>query len=232
MSAASESERRRAAVIGKVRRALADDGNGDARRAAVEERLSRPRPNLVPARGQLTGEARLALFAEMAEKVSASVERVASAEELPEAVASYLRARNLPSELRMGADPRLKALPWDRASHLEIKHGPSDGRDLAAISHAFGGVAETGTLFLLSGQENPTSLNFLPEHHLVVLAAQDIAGDYEALWARLRAAEGDAGLPRTVNLVTGPSRSADIEQTLLLGAHGPRALHILLLGEG
>ncbi|MEI9915983.1 MAG: LUD domain-containing protein [Methylovirgula sp.] len=37
-------------------------------------------------------------------------------------------------------------------------------------------------------------------------------------------------MPRTVNFITGPSRSADIEQTLLLGAHGPRALHIIIVG--
>jgi L-lactate dehydrogenase complex protein LldG len=51
------------------------------------------------------------------------------------------------------------------------------------------------------------------------------------VWARIRYAYGKGGMPRTVNWITGPSRSGDIEQTLLLGAHGPRRLHILLVRE-
>ncbi len=91
-------------------------------------------------------------------------------------------------------------------------------------------MAESGTLVLLSGSDNPTTLNFLPDAHIVMLSADDLAGDYEAVWSRIRERCGAGGLPRTVNLVTGPSRSADIEQTLILGAHGPRALHILVVG--
>jgi L-lactate dehydrogenase complex protein LldG len=96
-----------------------------------------------------------------------------------------------------------------------------------AVSHAFGGVAESGTLVLTSGRDNPTTLNFLPDTHIVVIDAKDIAGDYETLWARLR---GQGAMPRTVNWITGPSRSADIEQTLILGAHGPRRLHVMVVG--
>jgi L-lactate dehydrogenase complex protein LldG len=127
-------------------------------------------------------------------------------------------------------DPVLEDLPWDREPHLERLIGPSDGRDPVALSHAFAGVAETGTLVLLSGPDNPTTLNFLPDTHFVMVSAADIAGDYETVWARIRAQYGPGALPRTVNFITGPSRSADIEQTLILGAHGPRALHILAIG--
>ena len=91
-------------------------------------------------------------------------------------------------------------------------------------------VAESGTLVLTSGVDNPTTLNFLPETAIVVVDAADIAGDYETVWDRLRAETGEAPLPRTVNWVNGPSRSADIEQTLLLGAHGPRSLHVIVVG--
>jgi L-lactate dehydrogenase complex protein LldG len=132
--------------------------------------------------------------------------------------------------VRTGADLVLASLPWDRAPHVERKTGPSDGSDLVSATRAFGGVAESGTLVLVSGEDNPTTLNFLPEHHLAVLFADDIAGDYEAVWSRIREQYGPRVLPRTVNLVTGPSRSGDIEQTLILGAHGPRALHILIVG--
>ena len=107
--------------------------------------------------------------------------------------------------------------------------GRAQAEDRVGLSHAFAGIAETGTLALVSGPDNPTTLNFLPETHIVVVEAQTIVGDYEAFWAKLRAAYGEGTMPRTVNFITGPSRSADIEQTLLLGAHGPRTLHILIV---
>jgi L-lactate dehydrogenase complex protein LldG len=108
----------------------------------------------------------------------------------------------------------------------------SDGRQLASVSHAFAGVAETGTLVLTSGRDNPTTLNFLPDNHIVVVEAKDVVGDYETVWQRLRERFGTGNLPRTVNMITGPSRSADIEQTLILGAHGPRRLHVIIVGDG
>jgi len=80
---------------------------------------------------------------------------------------------------------------------------------------------------LLSGAQTPTTLNFLPDAHIVVLPAERIVGPYEEAWQRLR--KQQVAMPRTVNLITGPSRSADIEQTLQLGAHGPMQLHIIVL---
>jgi L-lactate dehydrogenase complex protein LldG len=96
------------------------------------------------------------------------------------------------------------------------------------VSHAFGAVAETGTLVLASGADNPTTLNFLPDNHIVVVDANDVAADFESVFARLRARYGERQLPRVVNMITGPSRSADIQQTLILGAHGPRRLHVII----
>jgi L-lactate dehydrogenase complex protein LldG len=220
----------RDAVLGKVRRALGVSGDELERRRAVVARLSEPRPNLIPARGQLDAEARVALFTAMAEKVSATVLRLPGLEDVPRAVADHLRRHNLPQRIRTGVDPVFDALPWEREPQLERLVGPSDGSDAVALSRAFAGIAETGTLALLSGPENPTTLNFLPDTHLVMIATSDIAGDYEAVWRRIRGLYGEGEMPRTVNLVTGPSRSADIEQTLILGAHGPRALHILIIG--
>lgn len=220
----------REAVLGKVRRALGVSGEETARRSDVEARLAVPLPNLIPARGQLPQDERVTLFCLMAERVSATVRRLDGRQDVPAAVAEQLRRHNLPSHIRTGADPALKDLPWGREPHLERRVGPSDGGDAVALSHAFAGVAETGTLVLLSGPDNPTTLNFLPDTHIVVVKAEDITGDYESVWRHLRALHGPGVLPRTVNFVTGPSRSADIEQTLILGAHGPRALHILVVG--
>ena len=197
--------------------------------AIVISRLENLPRGVVPKRGSLPPAERTALFAEMAEKASATVVRIADAADVPRAVADYLREHNLPASLRIGGDPLLRDLPWS-TTQIEVSHGPSDGTDPVGMSHAAAGVAETGTLVLSSGPDNPTTINFLPETHVVLVKAEDIAGDYESVWDTLRARYGTGVLPRTVNFVTGPSRSADIEQTLLLGAHGPRRLHILIVG--
>ena len=130
----------------------------------------------------------------------------------------------------MGTDPGLARMPWDEQRTLQVLAGASDGDDAVGISHATAGIAESGTLVLTSGSDNPTTINFLPEHHIVVLDAADIAGDLEAVLAKIRARYGKGEMPRTVNLISGPSRSGDVEQKIILGAHGPRALHIIVVG--
>lgn len=220
----------REAIFGKIRRSLAVTGEELRRNAAVDDRLTRAPKGIIPARGQLPRAERVALFATMAEKVLATVERVADEAAIPMTVARFLRAHNLPATLRMGDDPGLAGLAWSRTP-IEVKRGPSDGTDAVGLSHAFAGVAETGTLVLASGRDNPTTINFLPETHIVVLKAGDVAGDYETVWERLRARYGRGVLPRTINWITGPSRSGDIEQTILVGAHGPRRLHIIVVDE-
>lgn len=221
----------RDAVMGRIRRAVgANPANDTARRAAVSERLSGAPKGIVPERGQLPPAERLDLFIAMATKADATVTRVTAHADVPQEVAAFLRERNLPAAIRMGVDPRLAGLDFSDTA-LTVTTGPSDGDDLASLSHAMGAIAETGTLVLTSGRDNPTSLNFLPEYHLVVLDAADVAGDMEAVLSRIRERHGKGTMPRSVNFVTGPSRSADIEQTLLLGAHGPRSLHIVVVGD-
>ncbi len=220
----------RDAILNRIRASLGTPANDEARRAAVAERLRDAAPGLIPARGQLPPPERAELFCVMAERLLASVERLETADDVPRAVAAYLRANNLPAALRMGDDPRLAAMPWSGQGALDVKRGASDGDDLAGISHALAGIAETGTVALVSGRDNPTTVNFLPEHHIVVVDAATIEGDLESVLARIRMEFGKGQMPRTVNLVSGPSRSGDIEQTLVLGAHGPRALHLLVVG--
>lgn len=221
----------RDAVMGRLRRAVgANPANDAERRAAVAARLSGAPKGVIPARGQLPPAERLELFIRMATKADATVTRLDAASDIPEEVAAYLRERNLPAAIRMGRDPRLAGLDFSGTA-LGVTTGPSEGDDLSSLSHAVGAISETGTLVLTSGPDNPTSLNFLPEYHIVVLDAADVAGDMEAVLGCLRETHGKGTMPRSVNFVTGPSRSADIEQTLLLGAHGPRSLHIVVVGE-
>jgi L-lactate dehydrogenase complex protein LldG len=221
---------RRQAVLGRIRRSFGVTGDEAQRNAAVEARIEARAPGVVPARGQLAKPEQVALFAQMITAADATLTRVAAPDAVPEAITAYLRDHNLPQRLRHGEDARLAHLPWEGQPQLEIDHGRAEDATEVSLSHGFAGVAETGTLVLLSGPDNPTSLNFLPENHIVVLDAADIVGDLESVWQALRARFGEGRMPRTVNLVTGPSRSGDIEQTILLGAHGPRRLHVVLVG--
>ena len=143
---------------------------------------------------------------------------------------AWTEHRDLPAEARLAPDPRITGLDWASQPLLSTSVGGTDGSHPISVTGAFAGVAETGTLVLTSGAPSPTLLNFLPETHIVVVDAKDLAGTYEELWARLKAQYG-ATMPRTLNLVTGPSRSGDIEQTILMGAHGPKRLHIILVDE-
>jgi L-lactate dehydrogenase complex protein LldG len=154
---------------------------------------------------------------------------VATPKEAVGAVASYLGTCNLPARLRMGRDPVLAALPWREAWDIERAFGAAEANDRASLSRAVAGAAETGTLFLLSGSDNPTSLNFLPEAHSVLIAAADIFASYEEAFDHIRVLCGGV-MPRSVNLISGPSRTADIEQTIVRGAHGPRRLLVVILG--
>lgn len=162
----------------------------------------------------------------------ASFSRIKSWSSLVNSVQKYLRAHNLPPHIRMGEDKMLVRWLSREIGTLAVHRGASTGHDQVCMSVANSAVAETGTLILASGPNNPTTLNFLPEHHIVVVRQNTIFSYYEQSWKRLRKLYGTGNLPRTVNMITGPSRSADIEQTLILGAHGPLALHVILIEDG
>jgi L-lactate dehydrogenase complex protein LldG len=223
-------------VLGNLRRALKRGPADVAAAAVVRHRLEDHRANTIPARAAaLDHEGQVALFVAMAEEVAATVVHVASLHDVPDAVADYLAAHNLPSRLVVTPDPALDKVPWDRRPTLEPRPGIAAADDLVGVTASFAGIAETGTLMLISGPESPTRNNFLPDHHIVVLRAEQIVPSYEEGWSRLRALrtlkEGHFTMPRTVNFITGPSRTADIELKIELGAHGPRRLHIVIVDE-
>ncbi len=219
----------RESILGAIRRSLGVTGAEAPRQKVVSDRLAGHPRGVIPARGQRPAKERLDLFVAMVEAAAGSVARVENPADVPAEVSAFLRQHNLPMAAQRGADPLLAALPWAQAGTLEVSTARTAANQLASVSHAFGAVAETGTVVMLSGPDNPTSLNFLPDNHIVVLEAKEVVGDYEAVFPRLREKFG-AAMPRAVNLITGPSRSADIEQTLILGAHGPRRLHVIVVG--
>ncbi len=216
-------------ILGNIRRALRRQVPADP--AALEARLRDAPPGPLPARGQLPRAERIEMFLKMARQSKASVMRVADPAGVPAAISEYLAAENLPARLRLSPDAKLTGLAWQSRPLIEIATGRSDGTDAVSLCHAEAGIAETGTLMLASGADSPTTLNFLPETQIVLLPADGVVGAMEEAWKRFRAHHGAADMPRTVNFITGPSRSADIGQKLQMGAHGPRRLHILVVGD-
>lgn len=216
-------------ILGDLRARLGRGRPDETARRAAEERLTAHRRNLVPTRAAALDHAgQVALFIAEAEAVDATVARVAALADVPGAVADYLSSRNLPAQLVMTPDSKFDAIPWHVRPLLALRRGRAEDGDAAGITGAFAAVAETGTLMLVSGPESPTRNNFLPDTHIVVLRANEVVACYEDGWDRLRAA---GAMPRTVNFITGPSRTGDIEQRLVLGAHGPRRLHIVLVDD-
>jgi len=218
-------------IIDRVRLGLAAHAGDDLRRARVEERLRLHGRGPAPSRASGDARALRQLFLRMVEASGATLAVVGTVGELPRAVADYLRGCNLGLSVRMGGDPLLAAVSWTAEPALAVSHGAARPDDEAGLSVATHGVAETGTLVLASGADNPTTLNFLPETHIVVLPTSRLSATYEDAWDSLRAHFGKTALPRVVNLITGPSRTADIEQTLLMGAHGPRRVHVILIED-
>ncbi len=222
-------------ILGSVRKALGRDGPVDAGTAErLRAGIAAHARNIVPKRTDLDRPALLDLFQTMAQNVHATVARVARMDDVPAAVGDYLKGQNLPAQIVMAPDPTLDGADWGSQKLLEIRRGVPVESDPVSVTSAAAAVAETGTLIMNSGPDHPSTLNFLPETHIVVLPASRVAKSYEDIWDQLRGQMAERGglLPRTVNMVTGPSRSGDIEQTLLLGAHGPRRLHIVLVGDG
>jgi len=219
----------RAQILGNLRKALGRGPLSPDREAALDARLREPRDTVIPARGRVEGRDRITAFCDEAARVGTTVARVSSSAAVPGAIAAYLAEHDLPTDVRLAPDPFLADLPWSEQAALTTSAGPARPADAVSVTGALAAVAETGTLVLASGPASPTTLNFLPDTHIAVLRADAIVGAYEATWTAVRAAGGD--LPRVVNWITGPSRTADIEQTLLIGVHGPRRQHIVLIDD-
>jgi L-lactate dehydrogenase complex protein LldG len=186
-----------------------------ARRVKVE---ARPSPYRTPA----IADDLATRFEARATRTNAEVRRLASIADVPAAIADVLRQRNMKAAIHLPAAS--DDLPWQTAPGLARESTPP-GPDDAALAFAPLAIAETGTLAYASTPNAPASWHFRAGLEIAVLRKDDILPHMENVLARLKA----GGLPRTVNFVTGPSRTGDIEQTLELGAHGPKELVILLV---
>jgi L-lactate dehydrogenase complex protein LldG len=203
------------------------DANRRSGPATIEER-ERVRETLQRhARGPLptvAGDLRQR-FIERCTALLSTVEEIASIEHMATGVARYLQSQGLP--LEGVCWPEFAGLRWADAG-LAISSRPALGSDKVGITGSYCAIAETGTLVLLSGENEYATTSLLPETHIAMVRTQRIVRTMEDAWDLLRRERG--ALPRQVNFVSGPSRTADIEMTLVMGAHGPFRVHIILVG--
>jgi L-lactate dehydrogenase complex protein LldG len=165
-------------------------------------------------------------FREQALKMSDTVSDVATSADVPAAVAHYLDGIHVPKAAI--AWKTLEPLPWQSAG-IAVEFRPPRNEDLVGITGVFCAIAETGTLMLLSGPDTFSSASLLPETHIAILPASRVMASMEDAFALARQERGE--LPRAVNFISGPSRTGDIEQTIVLGAHGPYRVHVILVRD-
>jgi L-lactate dehydrogenase complex protein LldG len=208
-------------ILQRVRAGLGK-GDADTRRAAAEVAMKHP------VRGpQPRLEADLAArFVSKAQYLASTVESVSGRAQVPQAVARYLSERSLPPQAVVTGD--VAGFAWAGAG-IEVAPRVAVDADQTGISGCFCAIAETGTLLLLSGPQTPGSVSLLPETHIAIVPVGRIVATMEDAFALLRAERGK--LPRAVNFISGPSRTGDIEQTIVLGAHGPCRVHLILVEE-
>ncbi|MBL8837419.1 MAG: lactate utilization protein [Alphaproteobacteria bacterium] len=219
----------RSQILAGLRRSLGREALSGEAAEALEARVRGPRTGLVPARTRgLDRRGLIALFEAYAREVSCTVVQVADKSGVPDAIADYLKGQNLPSEFVVAPDALLDSVPWEKRPLLRGRRGTPDGSEQVGVARAHAGIAETGTLMVCSGARSPATINFLPETEVVVLPADAIVGAMEEALAKVRAG---GAMPRTINFITGPSRTGDIEQKIEMGAHGPRRLHIVIVDD-
>jgi L-lactate dehydrogenase complex protein LldG len=226
-SSLANSRAARDAVLARVRAALGKKGDrADAREAAdayVALHAQGPRPAMPVDL--------IERFILRATDMESTVERIGDRRDIPVAVARYVDALVLPPALeaqrsRTGVCwPEFADLDWGAAG-LAIEPRPTTGQDRLGITGTFGAIAETGTLVVLAGAANPTATALLVDTHIAIVRSDRVVAGMEEAFALIRREQGR--LPRAVNLISGPSRTGDIEQTIVLGAHGPFRVHILV----
>ena len=216
-------------MLGIIRRALRQGREmPEDQQAMLLARLATPPRHLIPARSLLPAMDRIALLIRLLEREYATVTRLGDLSQVPDAVGDYLAAQNLPQQAVLTPHELLASVPWSSRPLLRLRTGLPEPDDLIGIQHAWAAVAETGTLVFPSAPDRPNTLNLLPDTQIVLLPASRVLGPLEDAFALWRTEHGSV-MPRTMLLVTGPSRSSDVEQALELGAHGPRRVHVLLL---
>jgi len=231
-------------VLGRVRQALGKTGADPAAMADAQAYLDAHARGPAPA----FDADRILRFIRRAGDMESTVARVSRRDEIPAAVAAYLDGLKLAQALvaqpssqlssqlisqlssqnphRGVCWPEFADLDWAQAG-LIVEVRPTVGDDRLGITGVFCAIAETGTLVVLSGANTPTATTLLPDTHVAIVSANRIVDTMEDAFALIRKERGS--VPRAINMISGPSRTGDIEQTIVLGAHGPFRVHILVV---
>jgi L-lactate dehydrogenase complex protein LldG len=208
-------------ILKKVREALGKEQGKDATRLQQAQDYIRSHP-LGP---QINFDEDLVTrFMDKAVYLANTVAQINLLEEMPAAVAKYLDENKLDRKLVCWGE--YAKLNW-AAQNLNAESRIIRDDDLIGVTGVFCAIAETGTLMCVSGEHTPPSTSLLPETHIAIVPQNRIVVHMEDGWALLRKECGRT--PRAVNFISGPSRTGDIEQTIVLGAHGPYRVHIIVV---
>ncbi|HEY2818337.1 MAG TPA: LUD domain-containing protein [Casimicrobiaceae bacterium] len=227
MSAAVDDNRAaRDAVLARVRKALAKEGPDSQGKADAASYIAAHQQGPRPA---MPADLR-ARFMTRATDMSSTADSVVALADVPHAISRYLDTPSTADgeRLRSGVCwPEFANLDWSGAG-LSIEARPTVGFDRLAITGCFCAIAETGTILITSSAATPTASALLPDTHIAIVQAGRIVSGMEEAFAMVR---GELGaMPRALNFISGPSRTGDIEQTIVLGAHGPFRVHLLVVG--
>ncbi len=208
-------------ILARVAEAVGPEGADTITEARLEKRFLNPPNHLRPQ----WDDDPIKRFVTKLRAVAGSVNVVNTAADVAKSISDFLQENDLPETIVLAPDDRLSGYPWP--DELKISRRNALAEDITTVTAAEAGVIETGSLVLCSSPKCPTGINFLPENHIVILHQKQLVKNLEDGWKR--AMESSNVIPRTVNIITGPSKTADIEQTMEYGAHGPRRLHVILL---
>lgn len=217
----------RSAIFSRIRLARRQQVQDLAsEQAQIRLAIDAPQPGPLPDLAASTADEIRLRFITQAQKMADTVETVASMEKVPLALAQYLSAQGIAA--KASGWQSLQDLPWHQAG-IEFSARKASPHDAVGITGVFCALAETGSLLLLSGPGTWSSTSLLPETHIAILPASRIVAHMEAAFALVRSERGE--LPRNAQFVSGPSRTGDIEQTIVLGAHGPYRVHVVIVAD-
>jgi L-lactate dehydrogenase complex protein LldG len=211
-------------ILARIRKAQGRPGAepGEAEMALVRETIARREVGPQPAFAHAPD--RVAQFRKECDRQGTTHTALASEAEIPAEVARYLDSAGLAKSIVGWRE--FAGLDW-AAAGVAFDGRPATGDDATGLTGCFCSIAETGTVLLLSSPATPKVTALLPETHFCIVRTSRMLDTMEDSFALLRREVGDP--PRSVFFVSGPSRTADIEQTIVIGAHGPYRVHVILV---
>lgn len=216
-------------ILSRVREALRQPSDPHVRSTGALP-VADPREWL-PA-GGATHPERVSLFTEWSEKLRTTFALVADEAAAAAQLAQIATIEGW-SRIAVHGDPLVEAccrdLVLDRLSTDEGYEATDLERCDAGITACDALVAQTGSVLLTSRSAGGRALSVLPPHHVVVARREQLLPDLPTAYTLLHEEYGH-NWPSFLTLISGPSRTGDIERILVLGAHGPKKLTVLLVG--